>query len=89
MFFLATIGLCSTVSISSSISDIKTKNPPRWQVAAHHAYFGGRIEMMKQGYLAKGELHIYDVASAYPSAMVELPSMRNGKWRHEKALSPS
>ena len=70
-------------------NDIKTKNPPRWQIAAHHAYFGGRIEMMKQGYLAKGELHIYDVASAYPSAMVELPSMRDGKWKHQKAPSPS
>jgi hypothetical protein len=45
--------------------------------------------MMKQGYLVKGELHIYDVASAYPAAMVELPSMRNGKWKHEKVLSPS
>ena len=26
------------------------------------------------------ELFLYDIASAYPSAMLLLPSMRDGKW---------
>jgi DNA polymerase type B, organellar and viral len=50
------------------------------QEAAHHAYFGGRIELLKQGYLEKGGLHVYDIASAYPAAMVEFPSLADGKW---------
>ena len=35
----------------------------RW---ARHAFFGGRIEMVKQG-KHKGELFMYDIASAYPA----------------------
>ena len=49
------------------------------QEAAHHAYFGGRIEMLKQGYTEAG-LHVYDIASAYPAAMVEFPSLAYGQW---------
>ena len=39
------------------------------QDAAHHAYFGGRIELVKQGYVKNLVLHRYDIASAYPSAV--------------------
>jgi hypothetical protein len=43
------------------------------------AYFGGRIELCKQGVHRK-ETYLYDVASAYPSIAVQLPSMEGGKW---------
>jgi hypothetical protein len=36
--------------------------------------------MMKHGYIEKTALHVYDIASAYPSATVELPSMKRGDW---------
>ena len=38
---------------------------------------------MKQGYLKSGTLYIYDVASCYPAAIVELPSLRpdQGEWK--------
>ena len=54
------------------------------QQAAHHGYFGGRIELLKQGYLEAGELHVYDIASAYPAAMVEFPSLAGGQWINSK-----
>ena len=60
--------------------DIAAENISPQQDAAHHTYFGGRIEMPKQGYLENRALHVYDIASAYPAAMVEFPSMAKGKW---------
>ena len=58
--------------------DIAASNILREQDAAHHAYFGGRIELLKQGYLEGGELQVYDIASAYPAAMAQFPSLAGG-----------
>ena len=41
---------------------------------AHHAFFGGRIELCKQGRFV-GDVYAYDVTSAYPAIMSELPAM--------------
>jgi len=39
--------------------------------------------MMKQGFVENTSLHVYDIASAYPAAIVEFPGMRGGTWeRH-------
>jgi hypothetical protein len=54
--------------------DIAASNITPQQDAAHHAYFGGRIELLKQGYIENVVLHCYDIASAYPAGMVDLPS---------------
>ena len=55
--------------------DIAASNITPQQDAAHHAYFGGRIELLKQGYVENVDLHCYDIASAYPAGMVDLPSL--------------
>jgi hypothetical protein len=60
--------------------DIAASDISPQQDAAHHAYFGGRIELLKQGYMEGGSLHVYDIASAYPAAMVEFPSLASGEW---------
>jgi hypothetical protein len=60
--------------------DIAAANISPQQEAAHHAYFGGRIELLKQGYVENFQLHVYDIASAYPAAMVEFPSLARGEW---------
>jgi hypothetical protein len=54
---------------------------------AHHAFVGGRIESLKQGYLKSGALYVYDVASCYPAAIVELPSLApgRGEWKRLNA----
>lgn len=44
-----------------------------------HARFGGRIELCKQGVSHK-PIYLYDLASAYPSICVTLPSMEDGRW---------
>ncbi len=62
--------------------DIATHDISIQQNCAHHAFFGGRIELIKQGYVKDQSLFVYDIASAYPTACVRLPSMRNGKWTH-------
>lgn len=43
------------------------------------AYFGGRIEMVQFG-TYHGDVYKYDIRSAYPAAMVELPDLSNGRW---------
>jgi hypothetical protein len=60
--------------------DIAAANISPQQTAAHHAYYGGRIELLKQGYVENRALHVYDIASAYPAAMVEFPSLAGGEW---------
>ena len=63
--------------------DIAASNISPQQTAAHHAYIGGRIELLKQGYIEGGSLHVYDIASAYPAAMVDFPSLVDGEWSNE------
>lgn len=60
--------------------DIVALNISPQQNAAHHAYYGGRIELLKQGFLVSCSLYVYDIASAYPAAMVEFPSLAGGHW---------
>ena len=49
--------------------NISASNITPQQDAAHHAYFGGRIELVKQGYVENVVLHRCDIASLYPSAV--------------------
>lgn len=46
---------------------------------SYHCYYGGRFEMLKQGYFDKG--YYYDINSAYPSVALELPSLKYGTWQ--------
>ena len=66
---------------------IAASNISEQQDWAHHAFVGARIESLKQGYLKSGALYIYDVASCYPGAIVDLSSLRpdQGKWKRLKA----
>ena len=50
---------------------------------AFRALFGGRGELMKQG-LTGDILHVYDLSSAYPAQIAELPSMEGGEWVYRK-----
>ena len=47
---------------------------------ANHAFFGGRIELLKQG-VTTAPLWSYDISSAYPGIIARLPSMKGGRWR--------
>jgi hypothetical protein len=60
--------------------DIAASNISPQQTAAHHSYYGARIELLKQGFLGSRSLHVYDIASAYPAAMIDFPSLADGEW---------
>jgi hypothetical protein len=66
-------------NVKRHLAKLETKDPPYEQLAGHHAYFGGRIELIRQGYTTK-RLYAYDIASAYPAIAASLPSMQNGRW---------
>lgn len=65
----------------------KPDNDALWN-AILSSYFGGRIETMVSGYVA-GEIYGYDINSAYPSAIVGLPSLKGGTWEHVKDYLPA
>jgi hypothetical protein len=67
--------------------DIATNNISTQQLRAHHAFVGGRIELLRQGYAEDQPLWVYDIASAYPYICTQLPSMRDGTWEHGGELS--
>ncbi len=45
---------------------------------AYKCYFGGRFEIFQRGLIKN--VHHYDIKSAYPHAMSELPDLTNGTW---------
>lgn len=47
--------------------------------AVRMAYFGGRFEVCKTGY-TNSTVYEYDVNSAYPWALQDVPSMAGGRW---------
>jgi hypothetical protein len=52
--------------------------PELMRDAAEKAFFGGRFEISRAGPV-KG-VYSYDIASAYPFAMTQLPCLRHGTW---------
>ena len=44
------------------------------------AYFGGRFECSRVGPVCRQRLYAYDLASAYPAAMVQLPCIQHARW---------
>lgn len=48
------------------------------QQLAYKSYFGGRFEIMEKGFMK--DIYHYDIKSAYPHAMAELPDFNHGRW---------
>jgi hypothetical protein len=48
---------------------IRATDPSPQQIAAHHAFSAGNIQLMKVGHAPDLELHSMDIASAYPHAI--------------------
>lgn len=64
------------------VKDHRNENlPDEVMRAARFAYAGGRFEMLKYG-CSKDKAYEYDINSAYPRALLEVPSLRGGKWVH-------
>jgi len=58
--------------------------PYEIQELAYKSYFGGRIELIKRGYI--GKAYLYDINSAYPDAIANFPDITNGKWIKRKSI---
>lgn len=55
--------------------------------AVRCAYFGGRFEVVKTGYV-KRAVYEYDINSAYPWALQDVPCMAGGTWRNVMGDEP-
>ena len=62
----------------------KVRLPLEMRLPAEIAYYGGRIEALKYG-RARATIYHYDINSAYPAALIGLPNIGRGEWRHVDA----
>lgn len=56
--------------------------------AARFAYAGGRFEMLKYG-AVKEKVYEYDINSAYPAALRNVPNLVGGVWAHHRKTGDS
>jgi hypothetical protein len=82
----------STASVLLKRHDIHERRgilPPVMVEAVACAFFGGRAEISKSGYV-KGPIQGYDISSAYPHHASQLPCLEHGRWERvtrERALT--
>ena len=72
--------------IKSAMCDTEALHPAVFE-AALGAYSGGHIESMVIGYQEAPIWH-YDVVSAYPSIIRDLPDLSDGQWSHGTGEPP-
>lgn len=60
--------------------------PTRILDIAFQTYYGGRFEILKRGYF--DDLYYYDINSAYPKTISELPSLKYGNWKYANEINP-
>lgn len=58
------------------------ETPDAVQDAVQTAFAGGRIELLRYGHLPGETIHHYDINSAYPDALQNVPCLRHGRWVH-------
>ncbi len=51
---------------------------------ATNSTFGSRIELVRRGYIP--QVYLYDIRSAYPFALSQIPDFTKGKWVQSKIL---
>jgi hypothetical protein len=73
-------GLLNQWKIKDTLVDYYTLDPGLADAGAH-AYAGGRFEMMKCGHM-NTPVYQYDINSAYPWAIAQLPNLAKGRWEY-------
>lgn len=71
--------VASAVLRQRGIKAHKATTPTGVNEASRYAYFGGRFEQFKIGYLEQ-QVYQYDIRSAYPFAITRLPSLAGITW---------
>jgi hypothetical protein len=59
---------------------VRDSRPPEVEALANEAFYGGRFEISRTG-LLPGPIFEYDIGSAYPAAMLQLPCPLHSQWR--------
>lgn len=57
------------------------KEAPLMSIDSQKAYAGGRFELFKPGHVG-GPVYQYDINSAYPYAIAQLPNLAAGSWEY-------
>lgn len=74
--------IASALFVREGVKKHRNENlPQEVRRAARFAYAGGRFEMLKYGSV-KTCVYEYDINSAYPRALLEVPSLVGGSWVH-------
>lgn len=73
--------VAATLLARQGAKDALAPLPQEVERAAQHAYAGGRMEVVRYG-THLGPVFHYDINSAYPTAMLELPRLAGGQWEH-------
>jgi hypothetical protein len=71
---------------SKNSKPARLRRPERdreFEIAANLAYYGGRFEVSRIGSIS-GPVFQYDLRSAYPAAMLELPCPMHTVWEHKR-----
>lgn len=56
------------------------------QELAWRSYVGGRFELLRRGFI--GRANLYDINSAYPHKIANLPDLSDGQWISTKTFHP-
>lgn len=56
------------------------------QELAWKAFYGGRFELIQRGFI--GKCWLYDINSAYPYALTQLPDITKGRWISSAKIEP-
>lgn len=79
--------IASALFLREKVKKHRNENlPEAVSRAARFAYAGGRFEMIKYG-AVRSNVYEYDINSAYPRAMLELPSLVGGEWNYSDQWS--
>ncbi len=57
------------------------QSPDEVMPAVRSAYFGGRFEVVRSGHV-NGKAYEYDINSAYPWGLCDVPSLAGGSWNY-------
>ena len=61
--------------------------PYKIQEFAWNCYYGGRFEILKRGFI--GSAYLYDINSAYPYVLANIPDITKGRWIRRKTINPN
>jgi hypothetical protein len=73
--------IASALLTREGVKNAKAESPAEVARASRYAYAGGRFEVVRFGHMAAASFE-YDVNSAYPSALRDVPNLSRGTWTH-------